>query len=114
MMRETYHLEEKKGGKSRVDWHCHKVRELPGAIDEDVDVFGEHVDNLSFFLVFDLPLTQATRQLEQPTLDLCLAESKVVVDMHVVVATTENGQDPQHYESNEKSDSVCLSVELSR
>ena len=43
-IRLTYHLEEETGWEDSVDWHCNEVRELPWAINEHIDIFGQHID----------------------------------------------------------------------
>lgn len=83
---------------------------MPRAINEDVDIFGQDIDHLCFFLIFNLPLTKVTCQIEKPALDLGLDKSEIVVNMHVIVAPTQNGDNSESCKEDEQADSVCVAV----
>ena len=83
---------------------------MPRAIHKDVNVFSHHVDNLSLFLVFDLPLAEVTSELEEPTLNFCLRKSEIVVHVHVVVAPAQNRQYAKCREEKEQTNCVSLAV----
>ena len=67
---------------------------------------------MSFLFVLDLPLTQAAGQFEEPALYLGLSKSEVVVYVHVVVASCQNGHYSQSCEQAEKSNGLSLAVLL--
>ena len=95
LFKSTYHVEKENGRYKRVDWHCEKIWKLPWAIHENIDVFSHKIDDLSLFRVFNLPLFQIANEFEEPTLNLGLAESEIDVDVLIVVASSQEWDQPQ-------------------
>jgi len=56
---------QKHRGDNCVQWYSHKVRELPRAIDKDVNVFSQNVNQLCLSRLRDLVLLQPASHLEK-------------------------------------------------
>ncbi len=65
---------------------------------------------MGFLFVFDLPLAQIAGQFKQPALNFGLDESEIVINVHVVVTSTQNGDNSETDEKCEKANSISLAV----
>ena len=101
LFKSTYHVEKENGRYESVDWHCEKVWKLPWAIHENIDVFSHKINYLGLLWVFNLPLFKIADEFEEPALNLGLAESEIDVDVLIVVASSQEWDQP-HDRKEEK------------